>query len=140
MGSSLLLAFKNKKPSKFADEGPPEDDSKETGVGVGGEDSGEAGPPHSMDGPDLKSADGEGMSHEEGGYDAEAKAVDDMADILGVGPEDREDFAAALQTYVHTCVAKALGEEGEEEGGEMGEGMPTAANTEGMSNGHYEGA
>ena len=58
---------------------------------------------------------------EPGGDYSEHKsmALDDLADIVGVSPEDRGDFDSALSAYVHAAIAEAL-----KEGGEAPESEP----------------
>jgi len=101
--SPLVSKFGGKKRTpKFEDEGPPADDSPR---GAGGSDyepdSDDAGGP-----PDMDADDSGGMPDADA--DPEQKSVDDMCDILGVGPEDREDFANALKTYVSSCLASSM--------------------------------
>lgn len=97
---ALMDKFKKPMPkaSKFADEGPPSSEDEPRGSG-GGEDE--------MEPPELPDTGGdEGSS---GGYgDHEDMAADDLADIVGVSPEDVMDFKNALQTYVSACIAKHM--------------------------------
>src|SRR5271166_4860484 len=98
----------SRSPKAFGDEGPPDMDGEDSARGgAAGADSG--GPPPMPD-------DGGGPPDMPGGppgqgYDEAAKAVDDMSDILGVGPEDRVDFGNALDAYVASCIAKALADQ-----------------------------
>lgn len=106
--SDLVSKFKDRSPKDEVEEGPPPDGEDPQGGGYGDGDS-------DADGMGAPGAPGE---------DVEMKAAEDMADILGVGPEDRQDFAAALNAYVHACVAKAMSEEEAE--AMPPEGMPPA--------------
>ncbi|HEY1695137.1 MAG TPA: hypothetical protein VGG39_23375 [Polyangiaceae bacterium] len=99
MAAKALVGLFEKKMRKPDIEGEPEME-EERGSGDGdGDGDGEA--PASSEKP--------------GGYDEhEEMALDDLADIVGVSPEDRGDFGSALAAYVHACVAKALHEQDEE--------------------------
>jgi len=116
--SPLTDKMASRSPKPFGDEGPPDMDGEDSvrGSAAGADDSG-GGPPMPDDAggpPDMAG---------QGGYDEGAKAVDDMADILGVGPEDRVDFGNALSAYVGSEIAKALAGAGGPPGGMPG-GMP----------------
>lgn len=102
-----------KKKPQFADDGPPTMGENESrGSGGGDEDEGV------MVGDDAGGPAGDEGAGEGGGYDdIEGSAADNLADLVGVSPDDREDFKAALQAYVASCVAKSLG------GGESGSGV-----------------
>lgn len=111
---ALVAKFGGKKrPPKFADEGPPdmEDSPRGGGAGVDAPDVDEPDADDVGGPPDGDDDDMPGDMPGGGDADPEGKAVDDMSDILGVGPEDRQDFANALQAYVHACVEKALAPE-----------------------------
>jgi hypothetical protein len=119
MPDLLIAKFGKKKPSKFADEGPPDMEETPRGSGAGVDDGDDA---------PMDDSDAAPMPDDQGGAappaaDPEEQAADDLSDILGVGPEDRPDFGAALQAYVSACIAKALGGAGDQ--GDMGaEPMP----------------
>lgn len=102
--SPMVDKFASRAPKAFGDEGEPEEAPHGTGMG------GDAGPPDMPGKPPMPGAPG---------GDDESQAVDDMGDILGIGPEDRADFGNALHAYVSSCVAKALAESGEPDGDEM---------------------
>lgn len=108
MASALTEKFGGKKRApKFQDEGPPSgsDDARGSGSGVGDD------APDTM--PDDASGDPSGadsaMPGADSGTNDEEKSVDDLSDILGVGPEDRQDFANALKAYVNACLAGSMG-------------------------------
>lgn len=109
----MIAKFGGKKRMpKFEDEGPPTDAS-DRGMGPSDESDEDMPMPGDEAMPDEGGMPDSGMGLEE-------QSVDDMSDILGVSPEDREDFGNALHAYVHACISKAMG------GGEMEEpeGMP----------------
>ena len=108
--TALVAKFGGKKrPPKFEDDGPPTGSDQGRGSG--------SGPSGDSYGADSAMPDDGGMDDTGAGpdpsmpdnVDPAEKSVDDMADILGVGPEDRQDFANALKTYVHACLAEAMG-------------------------------
>src|SRR5579872_3511784 len=103
--AALIAKFGGKKrpAPKFGDEGPPSSEvsGRGSGSGTGEEDSSPTEP--DMDDAGGSGGDGVGMS-----ADPEEQAVDDLADIVGVGPEDRDDFAAALKSYVSACIASSM--------------------------------
>ena len=120
---ALMDAFKKKmgkgsskegsKP-KFADDGPPDMATAEPRGGGGGADDAGDGDVYASDmvghgGQDNESADAGDSGGQYG--DMEDAAADDIGDLAGVSPEDRENFKAALSTYVNACVAKALSEQ-----------------------------
>jgi hypothetical protein len=106
----LVEKMSAKKPSRFADEGEPEMDARGSGA--------EGGPDAHEGGEGEEEAGG-------GGHDEHMEmALDDLADIAGIAPEDRKDFGTALKVLVHACVADAMGgpePEPEEEGDEEAE-------------------
>lgn len=97
----MVDKFADRAPKSFGDEGPPDQEESPRGSAAGPDDSG--GPPAPDDAPGLPKAPP---------MDDEAQAVDDMGDILGIGPADRKDFGNALHTYVASCIEKALSEAG----------------------------
>ena len=114
-GKALMALLKGGMPSKkrtppeFADEGPP-DDEEERGGTSGGE----------PEGPDADGAEdpeaGPPSSERPGGmHDHAEMALDDLADIAGISPEDRADFGSALDAYVSARIADALAEHGGDE-------------------------
>lgn len=106
--AALLIAkFKGRpKMPKNGDEGTP-DMSDPRGMGPPSDDD-------TMGGETGGSDDMSGAPDDAGGSPDmdEQKATDDLSDILGVGPEDRADFGAALKAYVSACIAKTLGDSG----------------------------
>lgn len=106
--SSMTDKFADRAPKTFGDEGPPDQEESPRGSAAGPDDS-PGGPPGSPPKPSMPNAP----------MDDEAQAVDDMGDILGIGPADRQDFQNALHTYVNSCIQKALAGAGEPEGDEM---------------------
>lgn len=103
--SPLVSKFGGKKRTPKFDDGPPVDDAPRGaggGVGASGSMPSDGDGNEGMPGGDMSSG-GPASS-----MDPEEKAIDDMSDILGVGPEDRQDFANALQTYVSACIAKNM--------------------------------
>lgn len=97
--SPMTDKFANRAP-KFGDEGEPEESPRGTAAGPDDSDGGypSSGPPNSGGLPGGQMSD-----------PVEAKAVDDMGDILGIGPEDRADFGNALKAYVQSCLANSMG-------------------------------
>lgn len=129
--SPMMAKFGGKKrPPKFEDDGPPVGDDQGRGSG-----SGPSNSEPDMDADDMGSDDSYGadsaMPGDDagGGADPEEQAVDDLSDILGVGPEDRGDFGNALQAYVSACIAKSMAPDmgSPDMGGDMdvGGGPPT---------------
>lgn len=115
------LSFGKKTPPKFASEGEPNHDE------------------HDGEEPDAAEAEmdehgpGGGGMPDEGGsqsYDEHKElALDDMADILGVSPEDRKDFGSAMTAFFHASMMSMPGEAEEPEGGSP-EGMEAGAGEE----------
>lgn len=115
--SPLTDKMSDRAPKAFGDEGPPDMDGEDSvrGSAAGPDDSGGGSPPDmGKEMPDMPMPPGGGGG---GGYDDAAKAVDDMCDALGVGPEDRTDFGNALDTYVNSRIAQALADQGGPPGG-----------------------
>jgi hypothetical protein len=115
---ALVDKFKGKKrPPKFADEGPPDmaETPRGSGAGVGDEpDMSDMGDKADMSDVGGDANDGSGDMPDAGGdpnqaQDPEEQALDDLADVIGVGPQDREDFGNALEAYIQACIAKTLG-------------------------------
>lgn len=108
---ALSDMFPKKPKPKGFESGPPSADNAGEGRSPGGGDEGD------MLASEMKDkTDGNGYG------DHESMAADDIADLCGVAPEDRGDFAAALKEYVHSCVASVLAEkDGETAGGDTGE-------------------
>lgn len=115
---ALMDAFKKKmgkgsskegpKP-KFADDGEPSMAGAEPRGGGGGADDAGDGDVYASDMPGHGGMDNESAGG--GSYDdIEDSAADDLGDLAGVAPEDRESFKAALKTYVAACVARTLSE------------------------------
>jgi hypothetical protein len=121
MGNALKgLSFGKKPPPKFASEGEPENESG--GGAQGGEPDGDEAP-EGEGGPEGGDMPGEGGDKS---YDEHKElALDDMADILGVSPEDRKDFGSALSAFFHASMM-SLPDEGADEGppAGMSEGPP----------------
>jgi hypothetical protein len=93
-----------KPPPRFASEGEPEEDMERGGAPGEEPDDAEA----EMD----EEQGGEPESHEPASYQEHFElAVDDMADIMGVSPEDRADFGSALKAAIHSVFADAMGDE-----------------------------
>lgn len=124
----MMKAFSKKKAPKFEDEGPPEgEDSR------GGEGSPDMREPKA---PDSEEPGADGPPAPDPGTDPSDMALDDIADILGVGPEDRDDLAAALDSYVSSKLAElsggppGMGDEPESvDGAQMVQGMPQGGAT-----------
>lgn len=114
--NSLQRDFGAKKPPKFQDDGPPTD----------GKRGGAGGPPdEEMDYSPSEVGAGSGAK---GPYDdLESSAADDLADLAGVAPEDRADFATALKTYVQACFSKLSAQDDGSEMPDEGEGDDTQA-------------
>jgi hypothetical protein len=112
MVAALTEKFGGKKRApKFEDEGPPSSSDESRGAGGSSKSSSkDSSPPE----PDMEMGAGEPDGDETmgddpmAGGDPEEQAADDLADILGVGPDDREDFGNALQAYVSACLAKNM--------------------------------
>lgn len=98
----LVEKMPRKRPAVTEEEPDLEGEPEDSPVGAGGDDAEE---------PEDK-----------GFGDHANMALDDLADICGVSPEDRGDFGAAMTAFVHAVVGDALrgddGEEPDEGGGE----------------------
>lgn len=111
--SPMTAKFGGKKrPPKFEDDGPPVGDDQGRGSGSGPSNS-DPDMDADMDSGDSYGADSAMPGADDGagpdaGADPEEQAVDDLSDLLGVGPEDRQDFGNALQAYVSACIAKSM--------------------------------
>lgn len=112
-----------KRPPKFEDEGPPsgDDQGRGSGAGAGDED---------ISTPEMPDADDGDMGGDDtpmpDGADPGQEAVDTLCDMVGIGPQDRDDFANALQAYVSDCIAKSMAPDMGDVGGspDMGGGPP----------------
>jgi hypothetical protein len=96
---ALLSKFQSKRKPAFGDEGEPDAMDAPRGGGAGD------GTSDTSDTPDMATG-GVGADPEAGGYGDKEKALDALADILGVGPEDRQDFSDALEGYVEAVIAE----------------------------------
>ena len=139
MESALTEKFKGKKRApKFADEGPPDMESTARGSGAGaGDDAGAAMPPGDGESEAGGGTGGDSMPDMGGGAPPQAdheQALDDLADVIGVGPQDRPDFANALKAYVQACIAETLG--GAEGGPPGPQDMPPAGGEGGEPGGY----
>lgn len=100
---ALADKFKSKAPSKFEEEDEPEMAESPRGAGAGAASEGDDDGDEMMDSP--------GAGAPSGGPDKgpASSPMDDMADILGVGPEDRMDFQAAFQAAVMEAMSSMMG-------------------------------
>jgi hypothetical protein len=103
--ATALIAMKFKKRPKPELEGPPERE-EEHGAGHD-EEPGVEVEEHEDAGPE--SGEMPGGAHD----DHAAMALDELADIAGVAPADREDFGAAMTAFVHASIAKVMSEQDE---------------------------
>ena len=112
MGNALIaMKFKKRAPKPDL-EGPPE---REESMGAGRDEPG-------LDVEEQDDAAPESGEMEGSHDDHAAMALDELADIAGISPEDRPDFHAALTAFVHASIAKVMSEQdAPEEPGEGGE-------------------
>jgi hypothetical protein len=114
--ATAMIAMKFKKRPKPEIEGPPE---REESMGAGRDEELEPGAEHEDGGPasdEMEAA---------GGHDEHAEmALDELADIVGVSPEDRQDFGHAMTALMHATIAKVMAEQDEEPGPGEGEEEP----------------
>lgn len=131
---ALMDAFKKKmgkgsskegSTPKFADDGEPSMAGAEPRGGGGGADDAGDSDVYASDMPGHGGMDNESIGG--GGYDdIEDSAADDLGDLLGCAPEDREEMKAALKTYVSACFSKLMAEQ--DSGGD--EVSPTEGDSE----------
>jgi len=95
---------------RFADEGEPEMDDTRGGASAGEPDDDEAEADEEGHGDEGEDAGGDHRAHSD-------MALEDLADMAGIAPEDRADFGAALRAFVHAEIAEAMkgGDDPEEE-------------------------
>lgn len=108
-GGAMVKNFGGKKrPPKFEDEGPPSGDDQGRGSGSGTDDDSAPEMPDDTEmAPDSEGADA-AMPGNDSGVGDEEQAADTLADLVGIGPEDRQDFANALKMYVSACLASSM--------------------------------
>lgn len=118
MAKALMALFEKKlggkksMPPRFSSEGEPEEAEARGGS-----------PGEELDAEEAEAEErGEpehGEGEEEGGDRSYAQhfelAVDDIADIAGISPEDRADFGSALKAAIHATIADADSMGGDEE-------------------------
>lgn len=106
------------KPPKFGDEGEPSTDKEPRGAAAGADDGsaeGETEEDGDIVSPDSMGGGGEGAEGELTHGDDYERAADDVADMLGVAPEDRPAFGESLKAMIVSCLAEHM--RGEAEGG-----------------------
>jgi hypothetical protein len=104
----LMDKFASSKAApKFEDDGPPVAGADEVrGGGGSGDDEADMKYPDEM-GDEGGGGAGAPSAHD----DVSDAAADDLGDLAGVAPEDRQDFKAALKTYVTACISQAMSDQ-----------------------------